>query len=292
MPRGKAKKTLLLIERSALLLQDIQPATVRAVCYQLFVHGWLPSMEKNNTDKVSKHLVYAREQGIIPWQWIVDETREAERVPAWTHPLEYCQTIERAYRRDNWAQQPYRVEVWSEKSTVQGILRPVLRQYRVSCRYMHGYASATAVHEAAVESHADARAWIVFYVGDWDPSGLHMSEVDILERLAAYGGETIALNRVALTAEDIADPNLPSFPADSKEKDARFQWFVANYGRQCWELDAMSPVTLRQRVEQAIRSVIDWKAWERCTLAEEAVKATIRTVLGNWRHRIVGQASQ
>ena len=66
--------------------------------------------------------------------------------------------------------------------------------------------------------------------------------------------------------------------------------------RQLWravlELDAMSPVTLRQRVEQAIRSVIDWKAWERCMLAEEAEKATIRTVLGNWRHCIVGQASQ
>jgi hypothetical protein len=256
MPRGKAKKTLLLIDRCALLLQDIQPATVRAVCCLLFVHGRLPSMEKNHTDKVSKHLVYAREQGIIPWPWIVDETREAEHVPAWTDPLEYCQTIEHAYRRDNWAQQPYRLEVWSEKSTVQGILRPVLRQYGVPCRYMHGYASATAAHEAAVESQADARAWIVFYVGDWDPSGLLMSA------------------------------------ADSKEKDARFRWFVANYGRQCWELDAMSPVTLRQRVEQAIRSVIDWEAWERCTLAEAAEKATIRTVLGNWRHLIVGQASQ
>jgi hypothetical protein len=292
MPRGKAKKTLLLIDRCALLLQEMQPATVRAVCYQLFVHGWLPSMEKNHTDKVSKHLVYAREQGIIPWPWIVDETREAEHVPAWTNPLAYCQTIEHAYRRDHWAQQPYRVEVWSEKSTVQGILRPVLRQYGVPCRYMHGYASATAVHEAAVESQADPRAWIVFYVGDWDPSGLHMSAVDIPERLAAYGGETIALNRVALTAEDIADPNLPSFPADSKAKDARFRWFIANYGRQCWELDAMNPVTLRQRMEQAIRSVIDWQAWGRCTRAEEAEKATIRTVLGNWRHCIVGQASQ
>jgi hypothetical protein len=116
--------------------------------------------------------------------------------------------------------------------------------------------------------------------------------VDIPARLAAYGGEMVELIRVALTAKDIVDPNLPSFSADSKEKDARFRWFVANYGRQCWELDAMSPVTLRQRVEQAIRSVIDGEAWERCALAEEAEKATIRTVLGNWRHFIVGQASQ
>jgi hypothetical protein len=289
---AKPHPTSLLIDRCALLIRDIQPATVCAVCYQLFVHGWLPSMEKNQTDKVSKQLVYAREQGIIPWPWIVDETREAERVPAWTDPLAYCQTIERAYRRDHWAQQPYRVEVWSEKSTVQGILRPVLRQYGVPCRYMHGYASATAVHEAAVESQTDARAWIVFYVGDWDPSGLHMSAVDIPTRLSAYGGETLEVIRVALTADDIADPNLPSFPADSKEKDARFRWFVANYGRRYWELDAISPVTLRQRVEHAIRSVIDWEAWRGCMLAETAEKATIRTVLGNWRDLIVGHASQ
>ena len=36
-------------------------------------------MSKAETNKVSMQLVWAREQNIIPWEWIVDETREAER---------------------------------------------------------------------------------------------------------------------------------------------------------------------------------------------------------------------
>ena len=169
----------------------------------------------------------------------------------------------------------------------------MLRQYGVPCRYMHSNAFATAVHDAAVESQADARTWIVFYIGDWwDRRAPYVRGRYSRAPSGLWRRDGRVDSHCALTAEDIVDPNLPSFSADSKGKDARFRWFVANYGGQCWELDAMSPVTLRQRVEQAIRSVIDWKAWERCMLAEEAEKATIRTVLGNWRHCIVGQASQ
>jgi hypothetical protein len=38
-------------------------------------------MGKNSTNRVSRQLVDAREQGLIPWGWIVQETREVERVP-------------------------------------------------------------------------------------------------------------------------------------------------------------------------------------------------------------------
>jgi hypothetical protein len=68
-------------------------------------------MAKNCTDKVSKQLVYAREAGIIPWEWMVDETRTVERVPVWGHAAEYIADLERDYRRDAWLHQPYRVEV-------------------------------------------------------------------------------------------------------------------------------------------------------------------------------------
>ena len=47
------------------------------------------------------------------------------------------------YRRDYWNQQPVRVEVWSEKGTVRGVLQPVLDEYGVGFRVMHGFGSAT-----------------------------------------------------------------------------------------------------------------------------------------------------
>jgi hypothetical protein len=83
MPRGKAERSLALIDASYAILQEIQPATVRAVCYRLFTLGLIESMAKTCTNRVSTQLVDAREQGLIPWEWVVDETREVERAPTW-----------------------------------------------------------------------------------------------------------------------------------------------------------------------------------------------------------------
>src|SRR5947208_1665822 len=111
MPRGKAQKTLNLIDACAEILREIQPATVRAVCYRLFTLGLIESMAKTNTNRVSTALVYAREEGFIPWEWIVDETREAERVSQWTDLEDFGRAVQQSYRRDRWSQQSRRVEV-------------------------------------------------------------------------------------------------------------------------------------------------------------------------------------
>jgi hypothetical protein len=285
MGRGKSQRSLALIEACYRILAEIQPATVRAVCYQLFVRRLLESMAKTCTNRVSSQLVYAREAGMIPWEWIVDETREAERQPSWADPTAYIAAVQRSYRRDRWAVQPRRVEVWSEKGTVRGTLAPVLEAYGVAFRVMHGYASATAVYDVADESQSLRHALLVLYCGDWDPSGLHMSEVDLPQRLAEYGG-AVELVRLALSVEDVADPVLPSFAADTKRSDTRWGWFTRHYGTRCWELDALSPVTLRTRVERAIQAVIDWETWEKCSRAEAAEKESLTHLLSAWReHR-------
>jgi hypothetical protein len=57
---------------------------------------------------------------------------------------------------------------------------------------MHGHASATAVYDAAGASLESERPLCVLYVGDFDPSGMHMSEIDLLERIGRYGGFAVA----------------------------------------------------------------------------------------------------
>uniref|UniRef100_UPI00262EA74F hypothetical protein n=1 Tax=uncultured Halomonas sp. TaxID=173971 RepID=UPI00262EA74F len=143
MARGKAKKTLELIEAAHDFLEVNAPATVRAVCYQLFVRGVIRNMGKSETNKVSRNLVWAREEGLIPWHWLVDETRSAERTASWDNPEELIETAVRQYRKDYWQDQPLHLEIWSEKGTVRGTLGPVLREYGVTFRVMHGFSSAT-----------------------------------------------------------------------------------------------------------------------------------------------------
>lgn len=282
--RGKAQKTLEQIASCIKILSEIQPASVRAVCYQLFIQKLISDMSKANTGRVGRQLVYARENGIIPWAWIVDETREAERVAQWDDPEQYARVVQVSYRRDRWAQQPQRIEVWSEKGTVRGTLAPVLDKYGVTFRVMHGYSSATVVNQVAEETRDSENPLLVLYVGDWDCSGLHMSEEDLPKRLSRYGG-SVEIQRVALNEDDVASRDLPSFDAITKRKDPRYKWFVNRCGSKCWELDALSPVTLRERIAGHIRSNIDIEYWARCEVVEKAERESLVDIMGVWRRR-------
>jgi hypothetical protein len=287
--RGKSPRSLALIGAAFTILKEIQPATIRAVCYRLFTLGVITAMTKGETNRVSAQLTWAREQGLIPWGWIVDETRAPERVNAFTDPQDYVEAVKRSYRKDRWIDQPEWIEVWSEKGTIRGTLAPILHAYGVTFRVMHGYGSATAVYQAAQDSQRGEKPLTVFYVGDHDPSGLHMSEVDLPRRLKEYGG-VVDLIRLALTEQDTRS-GLPWFATETKRHDPRFRWYLERHGSRCWELDALSPVVLRERVEQAILDRLDLAAWKRAEVVEHAERESLTSILATWPG-ISGQASK
>jgi hypothetical protein len=72
--RGMAAKSLALIDAMHSAAKAARPITVRGIAYKLFTAGLIPSMAKGETNKVSRLLTEARERGMIPWEWIVDET--------------------------------------------------------------------------------------------------------------------------------------------------------------------------------------------------------------------------
>jgi hypothetical protein len=277
--RGMAQRSLDLIEAMYAVAEAAQPITGRGVGYKLFIAGLTPSMARNEMQRVYRLLLVAREQGRIPWEWIVDETRALERVSAWTDPAHFARCVAQSYRRDFWNQQPLRVEVWSEKGTVRGVLAPVLDQYAVGFRVMHGFSGATTIYDVC--QYDDGRPLIVLYVGDFDPSGMYMSQEDLPARLARYQGDHVRLKRIALTRAQVNE--LISFPAADKRKDPRYIWFHSNYGERCWELDAMDPNDLRDCVEREIVKLIEPIAWQRCEVMNEAEQESLRHVLDKWK---------
>jgi hypothetical protein len=301
--RGRAAATNAAIALMIKIAEENQPCTVRHLAYQLFNAKILTSMsDKKQTDKVSEWSVLAREEGMIPWDWIVDETRQTESVATWDNPEDYARAVMKSWRKTKWNDQPVRIEVWSEKGTLAGMLRPVLREYEVPFRVLHGFSSATTIRDAAQEFLAREHPSLVCYTGDHDPSGMYMSEVDVRRRLARYvtdppGPKTmppdevdeildaygIEVQRIALTRMDTRDlgPEV-SFPVASKSKDSRFRWFLEHYGTDCWEIDAMSPVTLRERVEAAIVDRIDWELWNRAVGVEKAEHEMIVKACTTW----------
>lgn len=281
MSRGRSAATLALVRRARAILSEIAPCSVRAVCYRLFVAGVIPDMSVKSTQNVSRILVDARERGEIDWSLIVDETREVEVVSSWTDPTVLMNAAARQYRRDRWAEQPCRVEVWSEKGTVRGTIKPILDKYGIPFRVMHGFASATAVNDIAELSQDDDRPFVALYVGDRDPSGMYMSEVDLPDRIDRYGGD-VEVARIAIVESDTRRTDVPSFDAGTKIGDRRHQWYVRRYGTRCWELDALSPAVLRDRVEATINVYIDADLWSRADEIEAAERESLNAYVAGF----------
>lgn len=286
--RGRSVKSMALIQAAIRILQEIQPCSIRAVCYRLFTEKLIPDMGKKSTGAVGTQLVYARENGLIDWAWIVDETREAETVKSWSDPESIIMAAVQQYRKDYWETQPRRVEVWSEKGTIRGTVAPILKKYGVTFRVLHGYGSATSIHGIAQETMASDKPMTVFYIGDHDPSGRHMSEVDLPERLFRYGGSA-SIIRLALADDDVtADSKLPWFPVGDKINDTRYQWFTERFGHRCWEVDALPPPVLRARLDRAIESMLDVDVWQHAVKIEEAETDSMKNIMGYFRTSISG----
>jgi hypothetical protein len=91
------KASLELIAAMYEAAEAAQPITGRGVGYKLFAAGLIPSMDRKDMQRVYRLLREAREDGTIPWEWIVDETRRLERVATWDDPAAYARTVARSH---------------------------------------------------------------------------------------------------------------------------------------------------------------------------------------------------
>jgi hypothetical protein len=90
-----ARRSLDLIQAMYTAAESAQPITGRGVGYKLFAQGLISSMARSEMQRVYRLLRVAREQGLIPWEWIVDETRSLERTSTWANPAAYARCVAR-----------------------------------------------------------------------------------------------------------------------------------------------------------------------------------------------------
>lgn len=69
--RGRSQRSLDLITAMHEISEESQPITGRGVGYKLFSLNLIPSMSRNDMQVVYRLLKEAREEGTIPWEWIV-----------------------------------------------------------------------------------------------------------------------------------------------------------------------------------------------------------------------------
>ena len=71
-------------------------------------------------------------------------------------------------------------------------------------------------------------------------------------------------------------------PNPAKETDIRFAGYVAEYGAQSWELDALEPSVIDQLIRGAITRMLDIDAWNKAQRQEEDGRSLLQTVADCW----------
>lgn len=302
MGRGIHHRTRELVEGAHRILSEQQPMTLRQLFYRAVS---VPLLQNTPGDygKLSRILTGARERGEIPYEWIVDRSRQTYAATAWENPSAYAETMRHLYRRDYWQDQPAHVEVWTEKDAIMGSIEPVTDKWGVTIRVTRGFMSTTRAHEIAESfiaeryGHPFTKDIHVLYLGDHDPSGVCIEE-DAARRVSEHMipgydasrnrflksiGETEAagvslfeIKRLAIHAEDIKAFRLP--PLRIKATDSRARAFALRHGPACVELDALPVQVLRARLDAAIRALVDLDAWGRAEAVEAVELASIKTV--------------
>lgn len=197
-------------------------------------------------------IVDARLAGLIDWNAIVDRTRNLEALSHWDSPAEIVEAVSIQYRRDLWATQSCRIEVWIEKEALAGVFAGVCQSLDVPYFCCRGYTSISEMWVAGrrLRQYRNAgQTPIILHFGDHDPSGIDMTR-DIVDRLALFSEGLIKVERLALNQDQIDQYNPPPNPA--KLTDSRGASYVAVHGDESWELDALEPRVLAQLVRDAV----------------------------------------
>ena len=270
---SKHKKTREILDVIHSILVADNPMTVRQVYYQL-VSRQVIKNDRGKYQAVSNILVWARQEGLIPWEWVEDRLRRPRSVGMWDDLVDFGETVLSAYRRNVWEGQPSYLEVWLEKDALSGVFEDVLKPYGVTLNVARGYDGWDSIHNAA-RRYQDYEGVVVLYFGDFDPSGEDMVR-SLKERLAFFGCYPEII-KCALTMEDIERYNLP--PDFTKDKDTRQKGFVAKYGNVSVELDALPSGVLRERLVSGIEGNMDLDRFGEVKNIEQMEKEKLAEIL-------------
>ncbi|MFA6552406.1 MAG: hypothetical protein WCT19_02785, partial [Candidatus Paceibacterota bacterium] len=173
------------------------------------------------------------------------------------------------------------VETWCEKAVA---ISQITKKYDINLFAGGGYRSGSSLHKAAERFKYTGKPGVILYLGDFDPSGLDI-ERDIETRMKEIFDIEIDVQRVLLTRQDIIDYEL--LPSPVKSTDTRTSGYIEkNDLEDAYELDALLPDVLAEKLEEAIRRNIDIELYETQLKKWEEDDAKIAKFIKAWNKQM------
>ena len=179
--------------------------------------------------------------------------------------------------------QPYHLEVWCEKSTMNDVLLPVCEAYGANLLTFEGEVSITACYDLVQRiQDSKGKPCRVWYISDFDPAGNNMPVAmsrKIEYMLQRYGHDfDVRIQSLVLTLEQVQQFQLPRTPI--KESEKRAASFEEAFGTGAVELDALEalyPGILGNIVRQAISPYFSTQAAAEIEQKQQALGRAVRT---------------
>lgn len=194
--------------------------------------------------------------------------------------------------------QPYLLEVWCEKSTMDDVLDPICRRFHANLCTNRGEASHLAIAGLFSRIRAVGKPARIFYISDYDKKGWEMPQSSgrkleyFVRELAA--DMDVKLCRLALNMAQITEYDLPPLPAGDKRGEEKW---ARTRGGAC-ELDALEalhPGSLTKILEDALAhyhsDAAEQEARDKQRQLQEAVREQLNAISARYEREIEALAS-
>jgi hypothetical protein len=199
---------------------------------------------------------------------------------------------------ENAAAQPYHLEIWCEKSTMNDVLLPLAEPFGVNVVTFEGEVSITACYNLMKRIEASgAKPARIWYISDFDPAGNSMPVAmsrKVEYMLAKFGRKyDVKIKPALLTAAQVSEYDLPRTPI--KESEKRAARFEASFGSGAVELDAMEALypgeladIMREEIEQYYDQDAADQVEEQREQLESEIRAKIEQITARYTDAIAG----
>jgi hypothetical protein len=253
--KGKLQRIILKMLRAREHQPDGLPTNTRFIYYELVQSGIVPKPRKEGASgrrsdqNTCEAVFWLRDKGLIPWDWIVDETRRVITYRSAATVLDYLKDTIALARISPWGDE-LPPAILCESRSLAGVLRNVAYEYLVQIAPTNGQCGGFLRTDVAPLLSPGQR---VGYLGDQDLCGgqIEANTRKVLEEL--IGGE-LDWHRIAITEQQVELHGLPVIskpdrrykPArwhDAVETEALGQAFIVNLVRE-W-LDSLLPEPIK-----------------------------------------------
>lgn len=193
--------------------------------------------------------------------------------------------------------QVFHLEIWIEKSTMNDVLTPICRRWKVNLVTGVGFQSISGTVKLLqrLEQLPDDRPSRIFYVSDFDPAGDSMPvavsrQIEFyIERFAR--GRDIKLTPVALTKEQVEHYELPCKPI--KESDNAAPSFKDRRGVEgAVELDALEAIHPGEFAKIMIEAIRPYRDDDLENVMEEAAEEAQASAEEQWEEATAEEREQ